>query len=244
MGALLEALVTLQDIELQIVDIRRQLQTKERVVERQAAKLRAAEQALEEERGSLKRAQMQQDELDVDLKARQATVNRLRENLNSVRTNKEYAALMSQLNNEKADVTRIEARAFELLEGVEIRKKALAEREQAAEHERRRLTDLEAQLAQARCSFAERLAGLERQRTAAADAVEPKTLDLFNRISERYEGEVMARVVQVHPRRLEYMCEGCNMSLAAERANALLTRRDELLTCDNCGRILHIVKSS
>jgi predicted nucleic acid-binding Zn-ribbon protein len=40
------------------------------------------------------------------------------------------------------------------------------------------------------------------------------------------------------------MCEGCNMSLAAERANALLTRRDELLTCDNCGRILHIVKSS
>jgi hypothetical protein len=49
---------------------------------------------------------------------------------------------------------------------------------------------------------------------------------MFNRISERYDGEVMARVIQVHPRHPEYLCEGCNMSLAAERANALLTRDD------------------
>jgi hypothetical protein len=243
MGALLESLLILQDLELQIVDIRRQLATRERAVERQAAKVRTAEQTLEEERTAYKRAQVQQDELDVDLKTRQANVSRLRDNLNSVRTNKEYAALMSQLNNEKADVTRLESRAYEVLESVEAHKKVVAERQEAVDHDRRRLADLQAQLDQGRQSFADRLGTLERQRDAAAAKIDAKSLDLFNRISERYEGEVMARVVRIHPRRHEYMCEGCNMALAAERANALLTR-DDLITCDNCGRILHIDKKT
>ena len=43
MGAMLEALHALQDVELQIVDIRRQLQSKERSVQRQAAKLKGAQ---------------------------------------------------------------------------------------------------------------------------------------------------------------------------------------------------------
>ena len=39
------------------------------------------------------------------------------------------------------------------------------------------------------------------------------------------------------------ICDGCNMSLAAERANALLTR-DDVITCDSCGRILYIEKDT
>lgn len=243
MGAVLESLLALQDVELQVVDIRRQLAAKERGVRRQAAKLRAVEDALAAEREELKRTQVQMDEVDVDLKSRNAHVSKLRENLNTVKTNKEYAAVLSQLNNEKADVTRLESRAYELMAAVEARKQALAEREEAVQQEVRRLQTLEAQLAQAQGSFAERLAELERRRDAAGERLDQKTLELFNRISERYEGEVMARVIQVHPRRQEFLCEGCNMSLAAERANALQSR-DDVITCDNCGRILHIAREA
>jgi len=241
MGAMLDALLALQDIELQIVDIRRQLASRQRTVRHQTTKLRAAEETLEAEREELRRSQVQMDEVDVELKSRSAHITRLRENLNTVRTNKEYAAVLSQLNNEKADVTRLEARAFELLTGVEAKKKALAERQAAVDEEVQRLAAVESQVTQAQTSFTDRLAALERQREAAGAALDPRALDMFNRISERYDGEVMARVIQVHPRHPEYLCEGCNMSLAAERANALLTR-DDVITCDNCGRILHMTK--
>ena len=243
MGAMLDALLALQDIELQIVDIRRQLTARQRRVRQQAAKHRAAEETLAAEREEHKRSQIQMDDVDVELKSRSAHISRLRDALNTVRTNKEYAAVLSQLNNEKADVTRLEARAFDLLNAVEAKKKALAERQAAVEHEAQRLAALQSQVGQAQSSFTDRLAALERQREAAGRDLEPKALELFSRISERYEGEVMARVIQVHPRRQEYLCEGCNMSLAAERANALLTR-DDVITCDNCGRILHMPKST
>ena len=243
MGATLEALLALQDLELQIADIRRQLAAKQRSVERQAEKVRAAEGALTAARDDLRQTQITMDDVDVDVKGRSAHVTRLRDNLNTVRTNKEYAAVLSQLNNEKADVTRLEARAFELLESVEARKKTLATQEDSVRQETERLANLQAQMAQGQRSFADRLAGLERQRAAAAARLGRDAIDLFNRISERYDGEVMARVVQIHPRREEFTCDGCNMSLASERANALLTR-DEVITCDNCGRILYITKTS
>lgn len=243
MGATLEALRTLQHIELQIVDIRRQLAAKRKSVERQTAKVRAAEEALANGRAESKQTQVAADLADVDLKGRDATVNRLRDTLNTVRTNKEYAAVLSQLNNEKADRSRLEMKVLELMAAVEEKRKALTEQETALRAEGDRAATLRAQLEQAESSFAARLAALEREREQAAGQLSPKTLELFNRISERYDGEVMARVVQVHPRRQEFICDGCNMSLAAERANALATR-DDVFTCDNCGRILHLDKGT
>lgn len=239
MGATLEALRVLQDIELQIVDIRRQLAAKERSTVRQAKKLQAAERALTAGQEDLKRTQVEMDAVDLDLKGRNAHVSRLRDNLNTVRTNKEYAAVLSQLNTEKADATRLEARAFELLSQVEAKRNALVELEGNVREETQRLSNLQTQLDQAKESFRDRLTALEEERKQAGGQLDRKALNLFNRISERYDGEVMARVVQVHPRRQEFICDGCNMSLAAERANALMTR-DDVITCDNCGRILFI----
>ena len=243
MGATLEALLVLREIELQITDIRRQLASKRRSVTRQQSKLRAAEDTLAAARADLRQTQMAADAADVDLKTRDATVNRLRDGLNAVRTNKEYAALLSQLNTEKAERTRIEARALELMSEVETKRGGLAECEQAVGEEQRRLENLQTQMDQAQGSFSDRLGSLEHDREAAAAKLDGKTIDLFNRLSERYEGEAMARIIQVHPRRQEYNCDGCNMSVTAERANALLTR-DDVVTCGSCGRILYMDPSA
>lgn len=239
MGATLDALRELQEIELQLVDIRRQLASKERLVTRQSAASKAAEDAIAAEKVELRKAQMAVDELDVDLKARRAQVAKHRESLNSVRTNKEYAAILSQLNTEKADEKRVEDRAYELMAVVDGHKKVLAERDQTLQVENNRLQAARQQLEQAQRLFAERLGALQKERDAAGAKLGKDALELFNRVSERYDGEVMAKVIRVNPRRDEYLCDGCNMSLAAERANTLMTR-DELITCDNCGRLLYI----
>jgi predicted nucleic acid-binding Zn-ribbon protein len=47
--------------------------------------------------------------------------------------------------------------------------------------------------------------------------------------------------IEIHGKRPphDYVCGGCYMSLNAEHVNALRTR-DEIRTCDNCGRILYL----
>jgi len=239
MGVKLQALLALQDIELQIVDIRRQLERKQRQVAAQRRKVSALREAIENERLNVRRRQAEFDEMDVDIKGRTANINRLREHLNTVRTNKEYATVLARLNNEKADVSRLEARALELMQAIEARKQELAQHEQAQAAEVARLEELQAQYEQAAHSFRGRLAALEEQRAAAAAAVDPETLALFERLSERYEGEVLAQIEQPNPRRDEYICAGCHMSLRVDAANTLKFR-DEIVTCKNCGRILFV----
>jgi predicted nucleic acid-binding Zn-ribbon protein len=239
MGATLEALQALQDVEHQIVDIQRQLGAKQRSVARQEAKLKDAESKLTQARADLQRAQITADQADVDLKSRDESVAKLRDTLNSVRTNKEYAAVLQQLNNEKADRSKVEARALELLSEVDAKKSEIKTLESTAEDEKGRLAALHTQLEQAQASFDERLTTLKQEREQAAAQIDSQTQALFDRLSERYDGEVMSRIIQVHPRRQEYLCEGCNMSVTAERANAVLSR-DEVTTCGSCGRILFI----
>jgi len=237
MGARLQALLLLQDIELQIVDIRRQLDRRQRLVTAQRRKLKTARDAIEAERMQVRRSQTEFDELDVDIKGRSANIERLREHLNTVRTNKDYAAILAKLNNEKADVSRLETRALELMQVVETRKQGLAAREQTERAEADRLEELETALEQARASFARRLEQLEEQRRQAADQMDSQASTLFDRLSERYDGEVLAEVERPHPRRDEFVCAGCHMSLRTEVANTLRSR-DEIVTCRNCGRIL------
>ena len=78
---------------------------------------------------------------------------------------------------------------------------------------------------------------MQTQRDLAAEEVEPRTIALFDRLSERYEGEVLAEVERTNPRRDDFLCTGCHMSLRVEVAN-MLKSRDELVTCKSCGRIL------
>ncbi|MFQ5806445.1 MAG: zinc ribbon domain-containing protein [Phycisphaerae bacterium] len=240
---MLQALFALQDIELQIVDIRRQLERKQRLARAQTGKLKAARDAIEAERTHVKRAQAEFDELDLDLKGRSANISRLREHLNTVRTNRDYAAVLAKLNNEKADVSRLENRALGIMQAIDARKQELAEHERAESAEAERLRELQAQLEHARESFASRLEELQTQRREALVKIDRNTVTLFKRLSERYDGEALAEVERPDPGRDEFICAGCHMSLRTEVANTLKSR-DEIVTCKNCGRILFIRKDT
>jgi predicted nucleic acid-binding Zn-ribbon protein len=76
-------------------------------------------------------------------------------------------------------------------------------------------------------------------REQAAAAVPAKSRDMFERMSERYEGEAMAAIAKPDRRREEYVCTSCNMDLAADVYNKLHSR-DELVFCPSCRRILFI----
>ena len=243
MGAKLQALFALQEIELQIVDIRRQLARQERRVANQRKKLKTVQDAIEAERINLRKSQAHFDVLDVDVKGRSANIERLREHLNSVRTNKDYAAVLSKMNTEKADVSKLEAKALEMMQELEARKKALQDQEAAAGGDRDKMEEFQAHLEQARDSFSGRLKQLESQRETAFESLDGEIVMLFNRLSERYEGEVLAEVERTNPRRDEFICAGCHMSLRIEVANMLKTG-DEIVTCKSCGRILFMDRNT
>lgn len=238
MGATLDALHRLQEVELQIADIRRGIQRKARATaqhERQLAELEARHKT---EHAEIRSTQMEADRLDLDVKSREADIAKLRASLQLTKTNKEYSALLTQLNTIKADSGKVEERVLTLLTQIDAKKKTLAEIDVLRAAEVARLEEIRATVRDAEAASKSRLDALMAEREKAATSVPPRALDLFNRISQKNDGTAMARVARTHPKRSEYACDGCNMSINIEQVNAILSR-DEAITCNNCGCILY-----
>ena len=243
MGAILNALRRLQRIEHELSRfrareeaIRKQARGSHRLMDKNAA-------AYKSHREAVAKCQMEIDHADLDVKSREESMDKHRQALNTAKTNKEYAAILTALNTEKADAAKCESRVLELM----ACKEELQSESQGFEKERTRLearaekygrqsTDYEEEIKEQR-------AQLEGERQEAAEALPASVLQTFNRVAGKLGGEAMAEVVSLNTRSDEHVCGGCNMSVTLEMVNRL-RGRDELLLCNTCGRILYLDESS
>ena len=240
MGKMLASLLSLQTIEQQVATVKRRLKSRQNAVtmqQRRIDQLRGDWSALHEKSLELRK---QVDNLAVDLKEKEALVAKRRASLNTAKTNKEYAAILTQINTVKADNARTEEHGLRALQEVDQVNAEAGKVQERIEAEEKRLQEIEQRNAGEIARLNDMLDNLSQQRSQAADAVNPEVLSVFQRIAATYEGEAMAQI-EIHGSKppLTYVCGGCFMSLNAEHANALQTR-DEIRNCDNCGRILHL----
>jgi uncharacterized protein len=238
MGATLDALCRLQEVELQIAEIQKKIDRKQGVLKRQEQRIADHEAKIRAWQAAIRTDQMEADRLDLDVKGNEAQIAKLRQALNTAKTNKEYSAILTQLNTTKADSSKVEEKVLAFFKQIEGKRKELAGIQEEREKELVKLEEAKAALKEAEDKSRDKLTQLGRDRDTAASAVPGKALDTFNRVARKLEGEAMAQVIRTHPKREEYACEGCNMSITIEQVNNILSRDDAVL-CNSCGRILY-----
>ena len=243
MATTLEALHRLQDIELQLSAIKQKLSSRQRSVKAHTHRLNSLGENIRTQHESVQRQQIEADRLDLEVKSREAEISKLRTALNTARTNKEYAAILTQINTDKADNAKLEDRILQILAKVDEMRAEVKKLEQQREQEMRRLAQLQNEHDELQHETGSRIQHLQAEREEAATGVPPTVLQIFERVAERYDGEAMATVVRTNPRREEFICQGCNMTVTLEKVNALITR-DDVQQCQTCGRILFLEEAA
>lgn len=238
MGQTLEALLGLQSIERELAQVRGRLRARKNAVaiqQRRIDQLRSDFSALEEKLLSCKK---EADQLELELKTKDAEIAKLRAALNTAKTNKEYAAILTQINTDKADNARDEEAELKFLQEIDVTKAEMEKVHGEIEAEEARLQEIQKTSGEEIQRLDGMMTELTARRTDAARDVTPAALTVFERLAERYDGEAMA-FIELEGKKppYEYHCGGCFMSLSAENAN-ILRVRDEVITCPNCGRII------
>ncbi len=239
MSATLDALQTLQQVTLKLTALRSKIERKKRSVHshdrRQAAY--DVEAAAKHETILLRQAAV--DQLELEVKTHEAQTTHLREALNKSKTNKEYAAILTQINTGKADNSKLEDRILEGLNELETLRSEEEVIRSKIEDEKQALANAHTAAEAFEQGSQAELEALARERTEAASAVPSSTLSIFDRVAERHDGEALARVIQPHPKRQEFMCDGCNMSVTLEQFVTLRAGTD-IQVCNSCGRVLFL----
>jgi len=239
MGAILDALQGLQEIERQVATIRTKTDAKRRKVRFHKRELQKQDAAIEEKNASIRDQRVEIDRIELEIGTRDETLSKHREALNRSKTNKEYAAILTTINLEKADSAKLESRQLQLMTELDEHREVVKAMVNEREHIAQRVALAEQDLQNYTDDTASGVEDLGRQRSRAAEGLSPALLDTFQRVATKHEGEALAGIAVVNSKRNEYACAGCNMSVTLEAVLTLQTR-DELQMCPSCGMILYI----
>jgi len=240
MAKMLAALLRLQSVERDLVQVKHRLQTRKNAVAIQQKKIDQLQSDFNALHEKAMTRRKDADRRELDLKTKEAQVLKLRTALNTTKTNKEYAAILTEMNTHKADNAKIEEEVLKIMQEVDAIKAQSEKGKAQLDAEGLRLQEVQKASGDEIARLNKMVEQLAAQRAEAVKEVPPEAIAIFERLSESYEGEALA-VIEIHGKRppYEYVCGGCYMSLNAEHANVLRTR-DEIRTCDNCKRILYM----
>jgi predicted nucleic acid-binding Zn-ribbon protein len=187
----------------------------------------------------LRETQSQSGQMELDLKTRDAHIEKLRNQQQFAKTNKEYQAFLIEINTAKVDRNKVEDETMTVLESVERLQQELKDLGTQVDAERSKLAAMRAKIGDRIAQLQADIEALQPAREEAAQAVPRKAREMFDRMADRFDGEAMAALSKPDRRREEYVCTSCNMDLVTDVYNKLHSR-DELIFCPSCRRILFI----
>jgi predicted nucleic acid-binding Zn-ribbon protein len=164
----------------------------------------------------------------------------IRTRMNSVTNNKEYSAMLVEVNTIKIDKSKKEEEAIAQMEQRERLSGQLKELDAKLADQKKLVTVAEKEVVDRTAEVGQKLAEVTSQRDAASTEVPADALLAFNKAANNHDGEALAVVVEESRKHHEYSCGGCYMSIPVERLNSLMTRHNTLTSCPNCGRILYV----
>jgi len=139
MGPVHAGLVKLQSVENRLRAAKAKLARCRRSVILQENQVRTQQNAFEAKKEEIQLTKLQLSRLELELRSREDQVARFRAALNSSKTNKEYAAVLTQLNTTRADNSKIETQVLELMKDIEVDEAQAREIQQQIEEQKKQL---------------------------------------------------------------------------------------------------------
>ncbi|RMH28911.1 MAG: hypothetical protein D6693_02915 [Planctomycetota bacterium] len=170
-------------------------------------------------------------------------IDKLREQLNAATTNKQYTALLTEVNTFKADKAAAEERALETMTRMEEITASL-EALQDERAEMVKLRDLARAERDARMAeIQERLTELEAERAVAAEDLPPDVLAEYESEVEFRDEDVMASIQEMDRKRLEYCCGACQVLLPVDVVSSAING-GSINRCPSCRAFLYIEQAT
>lgn len=238
--SLTDSLLRLFQVDSQVRGLRNRLDAANRYYAAQSGLVDSITNKHEELQSRRRQVQATVANLETEVKAIDERLEKLRDELNTSVTNKQYTAVLNELNVVKENRGAIEDRILQYMEQIEeLDDEITATLEQI--EERKKVREIaEAELTQRKADIGERLAELEAEREQAAAEVPGTQLAVFDQIASQYDGEAMAPIEEVDRRHREYACGACNMHMPFEHVLVLMGGSETLVCCTACDRILYL----
>lgn len=240
---LIDQLLTLYRVDSQVRGLRTRVENAERYLTVQDRQLVQVQGELAESQLHIRQKEASAANLETERDGFTERIDKLREELNSSTTSKQYAAVQNEMKLLKEKADELDTEALEILEEIEVARATLTELEEKATERATIQVKATEELAQRRSDVGERLTELETERSQAASQLPDTTLAVFDKVADDTEGETMCEVREVSRRHREYACGACSEELPFDSVVRLTNSDNDMVQCRGCYRILYLAEN-
>ena len=226
----LELLYELQDYDIKIENIKKRIEGAPAFIEEKKKELEAKKQEADEKKKNFVALNSLKKEKEAILDTKEKSIGKHSLELNSVKSNDTYKALLLEIEKAKADKSVIEDEILELMDKIDNENKIVKEFESELKaYEQKTASEISEVESSAR-QLSDEIKKIEEEREQHKNKVNKSILDQYERIREGRNGQGICLVDAES-------CGGCGMVLRPQLINQA-HKCNELVLCDNCSRIL------
>ncbi len=227
----LELLLKLQVIDYDLGELERSKDYLPDMMENLNREIEDSKQRLAETTEELSTARMTRAALELELKTKEAELQKYQQQMMSIKTNKEYDALVAQIDAIKTGISDNESKLLGVMERMENLEKEVVTLE---EKQTQILANNEKQLLVLRekiDSIGTKVTNKQADRDEVVAAIPRDTLSAYERIRKGRGGRA---IVPIKKR----ACSSCFKALTPRKIQEI-RRNDDVLPCDYCGCLLY-----
>jgi len=230
------------DDSLRLILAIQSIDTRRDAVEREIAEIPQEIQRLRDDLDLLKRS-MEQSQSDLEeLKKRRLSfegeleeveikLKKSKARLNDVKSNKEYQAVLKEIDELKALASEKEEVVITWMEDIEIQEKDCADYAEKWEQSLREYENQEKKYSKTMKDFEREVHSLSDRRRAASQEVDKELLARYEALRANLGNRVVVPVTDA-------VCQGCHLGIPPQQYNNLI-RGGSLESCPNCNRIIY-----
>jgi len=227
----LELLWELQKIDLELRGIKEERDRYPKEMKKLDEKQKLEKEKMQKEKEKIELLEKERRQKEGHLSSEQDRIKKTEGRMFEVKTNKEYQALLTEIETIKETTSRTEEEILQVLDEIDELKKSLAKREKEVavtlgkiESERKAI---EERMAKGEVSWQKQL---ERRETLSKQ-LESHLFKLYNTLKEKRQGVGVVSVKRE-------TCQGCFVNIPPQMYIEVQKNRT-LVRCPNCNRILY-----
>lgn len=226
----LELLLKLQVIDYDLGELERSKEYLPDMMENLNREIRESQEKLSDAQQRYEAAKVRQKTLELDVKTHETNLARYQQQMMTIKTNKEYDALIAEIDSIKSAVSARETELLETIETISVLEKDIAtlseRRAQIEENNSKQLAILQEKVN----SIGDKISQKVAFRQEVISTISRPTLSTYERVRKGKGGQA---VVAVRSR----ACGSCYRGLTPKKIQEI-KRGDRIYTCDNCGSML------
>ncbi len=232
MKDIIKSLLALQDRDLDLDRLRADLASIPAKIVKLKSDIQAAKTALEDAKKDMIQLQMAKKQKELDLDTQEGAVRKHSTELNSVKTNEAYRALLGEIEKAKQEKSGLEDQILQIMEQLDQAAKVWKDKEATSKTDeaalQKQISDWEAKQAE----IEQTIAAKELEREQAFSGLSKSLAESYKKLRNGYRG---AAVVPIR----KEQCSGCHMKVSQNLINEV-RRGQKLVSCESCSRIVYL----